>query len=298
MREKISFERYLFGDENEITIEDVGFVVDRLIKLPQIRPHKLEQAITLSMEYSQNSDFVEKMIEKANDCPVLIYKLQMKEVITIEEILPFLRFRGTFILCHYFRKFIFDFDGLITNKKKPEEFDESFFQNSKHFDNLIEYGYLPSSIEYCLKYDDIDGFLNIHTLKREAIWSPFEWANKPKYLDLLSFSGYFSSINCFKHLLMNGYEINQKVISMVICSGCFDLYHLCKGEGSLTIENIFNVSEFCHLSLLEHMIENGADINAKNISILVRVLRMLHFILLPYMVIFALLITYLVKKPI
>ena len=62
---------------------------------------------------------------------------------------------------------------------------------------MIEYGFVPSSIEYCLKYDAIDEFTDFNITNQEA-----KWNKKPKYLDLLSFSGYFGSIKCFKHIIM------------------------------------------------------------------------------------------------
>jgi len=80
---------------------------------------------------------------------------------------------------------------------------------------------------------------------------------------LLSFSGFFGSINCFKHLLMKGFEINESVLSMVVCSGCLDLFHLCQVQKFLTAESICKASEFCHQSMLEYMVENGADMNTK-----------------------------------
>jgi len=80
---------------------------------------------------------------------------------------------------------------------------------------------------------------------------------------LLSFSGFFGSINCFKHLLMKGFEINESVLSMVVCSGCLDLFHYCQVQKFLTAESICKASEFCHQSMLEYMVENGADMNTK-----------------------------------
>jgi len=51
---------------------------------------------------------------------------------------------------------------------------------------------------------------------------------------------------------------------MVVCGGCFDLFRLCQVRQFFSTESVCNASEFCHLSLLVFMIENGADINAKN----------------------------------
>ena len=73
-------------------------------------------------------------------------------------------------------------------------FDESFFENTQYFSELIK---------YCLKYDDID------TLRRQTIdgkygarSSPFEWSPRHKSLDLLSFSGFFWFNSVFQTLII------------------------------------------------------------------------------------------------
>jgi len=266
MEEKISFERFLFGEGNEIRINDMEFCVDRIIELPKIRPHQLEKAVRLSTEYYKFADFRQKLLDKSNKCPVLIYQLYKRGVFVFEEIEPFLRNGNTFLLSYYFRKEIKDFYSFIKNKSKPYGIDESFLGNEEDIDQLIEYGYLPSSIEYCLKYDVIDDLLNIDNLNQKARWSLFEWSYRPDYLDLLSFAGFFGSIKCFKHLLMKGLEINENVLSMVVCGGCFDLFHICQGQQSLAPNLVYKASRFSHLPLLVFMIENGAVINAKDID--------------------------------
>ena len=157
-----------------------------------------------------------------------------------------------------------DFNSFIESKFKSLDFGQSFFENKNEIDQLIEYGYIPLSIEYCLKYDMIDDFTSVNDLNQDAEWSPFEWSNIPKYLDLLSFAVFFGSIKCFKYLLMNEFEINEEVISMVACSGCFDLFHLCQGQKFAINESFVKASIFFHLPLLVFLLENGADINAKN----------------------------------
>jgi len=228
MEEKISFERFLFGEGNEIRIDDMEFCVDRILELPKIRPHQLQKAVNLSSEYCKLSDFRQRLLEKSKKCPVLIYQLYKRGILVFEEIEPFLKNDHTFLLSYYFRKEINDFESFIKSKHIYDDIDESFFENENYLDQLIEYGYIQSSIEYCLKYDVLDDLLNIDNFNQEAKWSPFEWSNKPEYLDLLSFSGFFGSIKCFKHLLMKGFEINDNVQSMVVCGGSFDLFHLCQ----------------------------------------------------------------------
>jgi len=264
MDQNISFESFLFGEGNEIKINDIEFCVDRIVMLPKIRPHQLEKAVDLSFEYCKLPSFRQKLLENPNKCPVLIYQLHKRGILVFGEIEPFLRNRDTFMLCYYLRKEIKNFDSFIKRKSKPYGLDESFFENENDMDQLIEYGYLQSSIEYCLKYDVIDDLAGFDNLNQSAKWSPFEWSHKLEYLDLLSFSGFFGSIKCFKHLLMKGFEINAKVLSMVVCGGCLDLYHLCIGLQFETQNHVCKASEFFHLSLLVFMIENGADMNAKD----------------------------------
>jgi len=289
MEEKIAFERFLYEDENEIKVHDIEFCVDRIIMLPKIRPHQLEKAVSLSVEYCSNADFRRRMLEKSVKYPVLIYRLYKLGIFDFEEIEPFLRNRETFLLCYYFRKKISDFESFIKNKDMPSRFKQGFFEYQNDIDTLIEYGFHPSSIEYCLKYDVIDDFVYFDIMNAEVQWSPFEWSIMPKYLDLLSISGFFGSIKCFKHLLMEGFDINNKVISMIVCGGCLDLFQLCQRHQCFSIENFCYASEFFHLPLLTYMLENGVNVNSKgfNYDFLSKII--LLFIMLLQMVIFVLL---------
>jgi len=263
MEEKISFEAFLYGDGNDIVIDDLEFCVDRIVMLPKIRPHQLEKAVNLSDEYCKSADFRRKLLEKTYECPVLIYQLYKRGIFVFEEIEPFLRNEDSFLLSYYFRKEIKDFDSFIKSKDIPVDFEESFFEDSRSIDQLIEYGFYPSSIEFCLKYDVIDFLLNMDDLNQKAMWSPFEWSFQPEFLDLLSFTGFFGSIKCFKQLLMKGFEI-KNVLSMVVCGGCFDLFHLCQGLQFVTPNLVCKASEFFNLPLLVFMTENGADIKSKS----------------------------------
>ena len=258
MEEKISFERFLFEDEKEITINDMEFFVDRIVMLPKIRPHKLDKAVSLSVEYCDNSGFHQKIIDKADICPVLIHRLFKRGVLLFEEIKSHKKC-FSFLLSYYFHREIEDFDTFIKNKSSPKGFDISFINNAIDIDQLIEYGFLPSSIEYILKYDVIDDLVVLDNLNQKVKWSPFEWSMKPQYFDLLSFSSFFGSIKCFKHLLMNGFEINDQVISMVVRGGCLDIFHLCQDQRLFAYDNVCIVSMICHLSLLSFLFENGAN---------------------------------------
>jgi len=288
MEEKILFEKSLFWDGNAITV-DIEFYVDRIVMLPKIRPHQLEKAVRLALENWQMVDFRRKILEKIYYCPALIYQLFKRGAVEFGEIEPFLRNRDIFFLCYYFRKEIVDFASFMQNKEKPNDFDCSFLENENDVFQMIEYGFLPSSVEYILKYDVIDDLIGLNNLNHEAKWSPFEWCSKPDCFDLLSFSGFFGSIKCFKHLLIKDFKINEQTLSMIVCSGSLDLFHLFQGEQLLTAECICKASEFFQLPLLVFMIENGANINSKNKIVDLVLLIIVHFILLLKMAILVLL---------
>jgi len=264
MEEKIAFERFLFGEGNEIVIDDMEFCINRIVMLTKIRPHQLEKAVELSVKYCKIAGFRQKLLDISQNCPVLIYKLHKRGILVFEEIKPIIQNRSAFLLSYYFRQEIDDFECFIKSKEKPNDLEESFLEIENNLDPLIEYGFMPSSIEYCLKYDVIDDFLKIDNLNQEARWSPFEWSIRPDFLDLLSFSGFFCSIKCFKHLLMKGFDINENVLSMVVSGGSFDLFHLFRRIQPVTLNLVRIASGFFHTPLLAFMIENGADINAKD----------------------------------
>jgi len=259
MEENISFELSLYGDKNDFSINDMEFCADRIAMLPKIRPHQLEKAVSLSIGFCKITGFRESLLEKSNICPVLIYQMNKRGIFLFEEIEPSLRYEDSLLLCYYFRQNINDFEVFIKSKNKFDEFDEFSFKDDHDFEQMLEYGFPCSSFEYCLKYDVVDDLIKFDLPNQNVKWSPFEWSIKPKYLDPFSFSGFFGSIKCFKYLLMNGFQINDKVLSMVVCSGCLDLFHLCNRLQFIISEMICRASEFCQLSLLVFMIENYSN---------------------------------------
>jgi len=269
MDKYIDFENYILGESKDFTSDlfDVEYCVNKLIYLPTFRPFLVDKAVSICANYCSNRDFRKKLLKKSNLCPVLIYRLYKNGILLFNEIEPYL-IDDCSILCFYFWKEIKNFKSFILNKGRHKHVDKSLLENENALSLHIEYGFHPSSAEFCLKYDDIDNFRDLNISEYgDAVWSPFEWSCKPKYLDFLAFSGFFGSINCFKHLLLNGYQIDDEVISMVVCSGSLDLFRLCNGENGNGNEDIFNASIFCHLSFVKFFVENGTDVNTKNVKV-------------------------------
>jgi len=58
----------------------------------------------------------------------------------------------------YYRKEIENFPHIIHTLDAGSEYNHSSLINSSDLDSMIQYGFASSTIEYCLKYDDVDNF--------------------------------------------------------------------------------------------------------------------------------------------
>jgi len=264
MDECFQIENFLYSEsfEKEFKPDNISFFIEKVIQLPSLRPFLLEKACRLCIDYCMGIEFRQLFLTKSTQsCPVIVYRLFRSGILVFDEIIPYLENKNSYILSFYFRDQIQDFSRFVLNKFKPGCYDESYFSNESDINGMINYGFIPSSIEYCLKYDDIEALLSKNCNKHDSLkWSPFEWSQKPKALDFLSVSGYFGSIRCFKHLMMNGFVINDVVISHIVCNGNGDLFHLCTGESCFS-NLICGPAEFNQIPLLEYMIERGYDLN-------------------------------------
>jgi len=54
MEENISFERFLYEEGKPTPINDIEFLIDRIIMFPKIRPHSLERAVSLCFKILEN----------------------------------------------------------------------------------------------------------------------------------------------------------------------------------------------------------------------------------------------------
>jgi len=272
MQEFIDIEKQLFGEvlgfSNSNCVDSI-FFLERIVGLPKYRPFSLDCVIELSQRFFKDSEFKMQLLELASvECPVLVYRLFKLGAFTFEEIREFLNSDSVFILLFYFRRIIENFNDLLMMKKRPDDFDDYFVEDESKIDDYLEYGFLSSSIEFCLKYDEIDVLKSIlsvvpnmyqNTLK----WSPFEWSKRPDSLSLLSFSGFFGSIRCFRQILMSGFVIDDYSRESITKSGVSDLFQQCNCVSYDLVPLVKAASESCQLGLLRFLIEHGASVNAQ-----------------------------------
>jgi len=291
LKEQISIEKMLYGDPPVFEYHEIqrkDFLVSLFGMYPKLRPHYLESFVFFCSLYLKEEFFRKIVLKKIFiECPTLIERLFRIKCFTKDEIQESLLFHRNKFLCLFFKNEIeVNSDGFDSNNDCHDDLNES------ELNSLIQFGFLPSSIEYCLKYDkfeEIECMIVNNPNKRECKWSPFEWSEKPKSLDFLSFSGFFSSIKCFRVLLLLDFVINDQVVCSVVCSGSMELFNFVSHHNQTSFSLLYEASRFFNLSIVEYLVNQKADMIAKEYRVEFLYLMRLLFIMLLKMVILVLL---------
>jgi len=301
MDEKIEFEYSLYRDgtpEHIKEIDDIDFVISTLVNLSILRPHKFELIFDLHRKYSERNGFREKFLEKAlNQNSNFVNILIDKNIYCTNDIE------------HYYNTEnqigkLIDLSNEIAQIDIPEsDICQSTFDLTEC---LIQTDYPPGTIEYCLKYDDING---IHRIYQD----PSFFQDKANIIgvenimnldfNLLGFCGFFGSVHCFKFLLEKKlFIIGQLVIECVVCGGSIEVFRLCLQSIDISffvskllilsscynnldilhylydnVAGLFKIGVFektplhyaaekGHISIVEYLVDQKVDINAKYID--------------------------------
>jgi len=268
MESVIEFDRMLLGDltgVKRVPIIDYGFWAHKISILPRYRPFLLEKIVDLAQEYCVDQLFKELLINECKDeCPILLHRLHRKGIIEFNDIGSFdtTKIMKKFVLCYCFQEFIPDFDNHTIHKYHPIGFNKI----ANYIDECIEFGFPKSSIEFSMKYDDLEA-LNAYlsdpsiSNQNDCSWNPFEWAENPESLDFLSFCGYFGSINCFKRLMMNGLQITQSTMENIVCSGNIDLFHIGCDVKNHGTRLLMKAAEYGWNHMIDFLVEQKVDVN-------------------------------------
>jgi len=292
MEEKILFERALFRDgkpDHYREIDDIDFVVNTLVNLSKFRPQKSELIFEFHQIYSTRNGFREKFLERAlNQNSFFVNILIDKNIYQIEEIYDC--FYDTSIeraeTIRFLNYLTPSYDSIGNDFQNTIDLLEMMFQTD----------YPPGTIEYCVKYDDIDGIIRFYQdpsfFKYEV--HPMDIDNIMNLdFDILGLCGFFGSMKCFKFFLgTHLFTIDQSVVECVVCGGSIEIFRLCLQV--IDISEIFPkliifASCYNNLDLLCYFHENGAKTNEKTEEVEFFVVIRLLFILLLLMVILVLL---------
>jgi len=266
MRELVMLQDTLYGDCSswkKVPISKHTDLVPTILHLVTIRPFLLDKIADFCLEYNDGTEFWDSfkdlLIEDGfNEHIALIHRLFEKEAYSSDEILQHLKDHQDTFKCLYFLDLIDDFEELTNEYEEIHgEFgSEYYISNRELLNNLIRYGFDPSTLAYTLKYDVIENLEEqIRSLDSKSSktieWSDFDWANIPDSLGLLSFCAFFGSTKCFMSLLSKGFQIDLGTIKNATCSGKMELIELCKNSSIEYSSCISDASNYCHSQILD-----------------------------------------------
>ena len=299
-KEQLVVEKMLYGESpvfEYIEIQKKDFLVSIFGLYPKLRPLHLDNFVLFCLPYLQDAYFRKIILEKVFIvCPTLVQRLYRMSGFTKEEIHESLELHRRKFLCLFFKNDI-EVDNNDFSERDAQNYHK--YCDDTELDSLIQFGFYKTSMEFCLKYDlceEIDRRMINNPNKRECEWSPFEWSEKPKSLDYMSFCGFYGSIKCFRVLLLSGFVINELVVSEVVCSGSMELFNIVSDHIQKSYSHLHEASRFFNLSIVEFLVNQKADINEKTLNVEFLYLIRLLYIMLLKMVILVLLNILLIKK--
>ena len=266
----ISIEDLILNYEENIEInfnlleDQITFLVESIIYFIKIRPNKINNIIKLIFYLYNNliNSYLFKyliLLYGYQNLPFLIYKLYNLNFYLNDDIINIYNNSKYFTPKFLFRndsntvfdkKLFFElyFPNLfnIQNNKLIKNFDFNFLSNNNYnkLFEFIENGWFKDSIEYFIKFDEIDNFLHIFNEKNfnvNQIIEPFffEFFLKENKYTIFSLTTIYGSLKIFKYL------INLNPIFPEY------FYPYCLQSGNLEIIRYFEINNYLNNDCLE-----------------------------------------------
>ncbi|EAY10690.1 hypothetical protein TVAG_364130 [Trichomonas vaginalis G3] len=133
-------------------------------------------------------------------------------------------------------------DFKILKYFEPENlaiFNKIFGINSDFSDGISRFvcihGYEKNTLQYILKYDLIDEFIEETAqinfdINQKLPVNRYDFNKIDEKLSLIQMSAFYGSINCFKYLMLNNAEIDPLLFIFAIIGGNLEILHIVKGE--------------------------------------------------------------------
>jgi len=257
----LNYQHELLAEEptfDKMYEDDYDLLAEFISVLPSLRPFALDQIVDHCFLY--NGEFKRAILKRSIEkCPKLSYLLFETGYFQLSDIIETLKENNKYHPCLYFRNFIGNFKEFTSNFDDLDKFD--IYLNDEMLDSMISYGFPRNSIEYFLKYDDLESLKVENNLNNYKIaWSPFEWtADYRLFIDgdinLLGFCGYFGSIKCFRYLIINGYLYHENDLPFILCGGNHEIINIIAVSPMNLCSNLKFACIFCHLDLIKYILE-------------------------------------------
>jgi len=312
--EKSFFEYSLFRDgtpDNIPEMDDIDFIINTLVNLSIFRPRQYELIINLHRIYSKRKGFREKFLERALYRNGSFINVLIKEnIYSFEEVSDLHGvvndINAIIALSYNINQTDYEETNICQNsidipeESLPTDYSYGTIEYFLKYDDINEIHRIyqdPGFFQYEANMIETDRIMDLT-------------------FSLLGFCGFFGSIKCFKFFLAsNKFAIDQSVIECVVCGGSIEIFALClqkeidiscfmtklsilascynnldllryfKENGAdLTLKDEIKMtplhfsSRYGHYSVVEYLINQNAEINAKNSSVEILYLMRLLFI--------------------
>ena len=276
----LQFQNSLYsGDylEKEIILFDGFSMANEIAEAVQIRPLEIERLANLCEKlikideprYSFRKCLISIGLKKS---PKLIHILFLKGVYEMAEVVPILEGIGLVLpVCYFFEHicdffvFIKGFDDISKCRKRVFDLCES---DKSGLFSLFKYGCFISTVEYCIKYDIHELFVELSNqpsfgMNTPYKWEPFEWSRKPNNMSYLSLSAWFGSIQCFRLLLIHGCQIERTTIQSAVFGGNLDILSISINKLGIAYDCLIESSEYVRFQTFDWVFEQFPIYNEK-----------------------------------
>jgi len=239
---------------------DFYSLANEMVRFVRIRPFHLGNIVDSCLNINSEVFREQILCESIRICPVIAYHLHKAGYFTDKSVYSQLCIKKELLPSLYFYRIIPNFFKFVNIQNQNQNEIESefnrmnenlFSDNCNKLISYIENGFLPSSVAYSVKFDDIESFKTHSSgtnfnYEANIRWSIFEWSIKPVSLSCISFAAHFGSVRVFKYLISNGAKIDENVFFSSVSSGNMDIIHICQSYIPLYPQLLQAASFFFH----------------------------------------------------
>ena len=267
----------------ETLIENINFLPVYLVDFVKKKPLKISLIIDLYSHLKKctifNAEFEKNIIKTSfNQYPIFLRKLlelklisetNIKNICVYEKEISKLFFPELFSLDNFLNKQVSNYRK-ITYITDPY-YENLFKDNFKLLNEKIQYGWFKDSLEYFLKYDEKENFINKFNEMKNPLntnFDQFEFFEDIKEISLINLACLYGSLKCFKFLLVSNHKIDVKNIEFAFINGNIELLKEIEALNTIEYNEIhLNIcSKYKNFDLLKYLLEKKVEIS--NISIL------------------------------
>lgn len=228
--EFVEFVKENFADYLQSVMFQIAWFYD-------LRPKKVKIIAKAATDICLHFHYKPHFLHFRTRFPRLTYRLYMNGVYTDEDIKEHSKRTSLIFSLFVARKLGNEITELpyCFNEITVEQISANDYQL---LNDIIEYSYDHTSINYALKYDDIEMFQQLasvpgfdmeHTINIDLteIKKPTTATEKPLIVTPLAFAAFYGSKKCFDYIALNGGSFTESVCEKAVMGGNIDIIRQC-----------------------------------------------------------------------